>query len=103
MAVLAYIGILVLVPLFAAKESPFARFHTNQGLVLLIVDVIGIVLNYVLGAIFFAISWKLLFLTTIISLVIWLGLLAFSIIGIVNAASGKAKQLPLIGKITLLK
>jgi uncharacterized membrane protein len=103
MAVLAYIGILVLVPLFAAKESPFARFHTNQGLVLLIVDVIGIVLNYVLGAIFFAISWKLLFLTTIISLVIWLGLLAFSVIGIVNAASGKAKQLPLIGKITLLK
>ena len=36
MAVLAYLGILVLVPLFAARESRFARFHTNQGLILAI-------------------------------------------------------------------
>ena len=28
-AILAYIGILVLVPIFAAKESKFARFHAN--------------------------------------------------------------------------
>ena len=31
MAVLSYIGILVLIPILAAKESPFARFHANQG------------------------------------------------------------------------
>lgn len=31
MAILAYFGLLVFVPLFAAKESRFARFHTNQG------------------------------------------------------------------------
>ncbi|MEI8042594.1 MAG: DUF4339 domain-containing protein [Verrucomicrobiota bacterium] len=30
-AVLAYLGILFLVPLLAAKESRFARYHTNQG------------------------------------------------------------------------
>ena len=34
MAILAYFGILFLIPLLAAKESPFARYHTNQGLVL---------------------------------------------------------------------
>ena len=34
MAVLAYFGILVLIPIFAAKDSKFARFHANQGLVL---------------------------------------------------------------------
>lgn len=34
--ILAYIGILFLVPLFAAKDSQYARFHTNQGLVLFI-------------------------------------------------------------------
>ena len=39
MAILAYIGILVLIPIFAAKESKFARFHANQGLVLLIIMV----------------------------------------------------------------
>lgn len=36
MALLSYLGILVLVPLLAAKELRFARFHANQGLVLLI-------------------------------------------------------------------
>ena len=43
MAILAYFGLFVLIPLFAAKESPFARFHTNQGLILLIAGfVIGL-------------------------------------------------------------
>ena len=27
-------------PLFAAKESPFAKYHANQGLVLFILEVI---------------------------------------------------------------
>ena len=34
MSVLAYFGFLVIVPIVAAKNSPFARFHSNQGLVL---------------------------------------------------------------------
>ena len=36
MSVLAYLGLFVLIPIFAAKDSDFARFHSNQGLVLLI-------------------------------------------------------------------
>src|SRR5437762_547806 len=39
-AILAYLGILVLVPLLAAKESKFAQYHANQGLVLFIADII---------------------------------------------------------------
>ena len=31
MAILAYFGILFLIPLLAAKESAYARYHTNQG------------------------------------------------------------------------
>ena len=46
MGILAYIGVLVLVPLFAAKDSPFARFHCNQGIVLAITEVVlGVVLK----------------------------------------------------------
>ena len=33
MNILAYIGILVLVPIFAAKNSKVARFSSNQGLI----------------------------------------------------------------------
>ena len=30
MAILAYFGPLVLIPIFAAKQSKFARYHSNQ-------------------------------------------------------------------------
>ena len=95
MAILAYFGILVLVPLFAAKESPFARFHANQGLVLFVASIICFIVAAVLSSIS---SWLGL-IGTILYIVI--GVLA--IIGIINAATGKAKQLPLIGGIQLIK
>ena len=40
MAILSYFGILVLIPIFAAKDDAFARYHANQGLVLLIASAI---------------------------------------------------------------
>lgn len=97
-AILAYLGILVLVPIFAAKESKFARFHANQGLVLLICAVVVEVALSILslipyvGIVFSILSW-------IVSVVIFI----FCILGIVNAAQGKAKELPIIGKFKLLK
>lgn len=102
MAVLAYIGILFLIPLFAAKKSRFARFHTNQGLVLFIFEIIWGVVFGIVDAILNrvpvvgGIIW-------VIGLVVNILFLALMIIGIVNAAQGKAKQLPLIGGITILK
>lgn len=103
MAILAYIGILVLVPLFAAKESPYARYHANQGLILLILDVVLCIVAAILGAIFFAISWRLLFLSSLIWIIVSVIMLVLVIIGIMNAAGGKAKELPLIGKIRLIR
>lgn len=103
MAILAYIGILVLVPLFAAKESKFAKYHTNQGLILFICEIVYIIAYTIVTQILLAISWRLsLFLSPILSL---LGLVFFvlSIIGIINAAQGKEKPLPVIGKFMILK
>ena len=102
MAILAYLGILVIIPILAAKESKFARFHSNQGLVLLIASILFYIVYSILSSIIFAISWKLGFLVSIIGLI---GIVFFvlMIIGIVNAAGGKAKELPLIGKYRILK
>ena len=90
MAIIAYFGILVLIPLFAAKDSKFARFHTNQALILFITEIIAIIISKipVIG-----------FLGTILSCLCSI----FAIIGIVYAAQGKAKELPLIGKYKILK
>lgn len=96
MGVLAYLGLLVLVPLLAAKDSKFARFHSNQGLVLLIAEGICSVLSAILPLIPFWLIRLPIYLVQI-------ALFVLAIIGIVNAASGKAKELPLIGKITILK
>ncbi len=102
MAILAYFGPLVLIPIFAAKDSKFARYHSNQGLVLLIAAIVyGIAYN-IISAIILAISWRLLFITTIIGLVS-IVITVLAIIGIINAATGKAKELPLIGKFRILK
>lgn len=90
MSILAYIGILVLIPIFCAKDSKFARFHTNQGATLAVVELVcGILGKIPLLGIFFRL----------------IGLICFvlAIIGIVNVCNGKAKELPIIGKYTFIK
>ena len=111
-AVLAYLGVLVLIPIFAAKDSKFARFHANQGLVLVIFDIaIGIVtgilggvfrtqdtlLGYPLG------TYHTPFWVTSISGLLGLAIFVFIILGIVSACNGEEKELPIIGTIKILK
>ena len=90
-SVLSYIGILVLVPIFAGKDSRFARFHANQGLLLFLTLLVSSFLGIipVLGC--------------IVAAVAWIGVIIFEIMGIINAATGKAKELPIIGKYRILK
>lgn len=95
MALLSYIGFLFIVPLFAAKDSKFARFHANQGIVLFIAAIVLNIVSVLLGYIP-VVGWILAWVMR----VIWW---ALAVLGIVNALNGKAKQLPLIGGITILK
>lgn len=102
MALLAYLGLLFLVPLFAAPNSKYARYHTNQGLVLCLAAVAFGIVHVILTFLLLAISWRLSFLSTIIGL-LWIAFPVWCVIGIVNALNGKAKELPIIGKIKILK
>lgn len=104
MGILAYLSWLVLVPLLAAKESPFARYHTNQGLALAIVEIAWWILSAILTAIAgVSYSLGLIAIVGVISWILGIIFLVFSIIGIVNAAKGEMKPLPLIGGIKILK
>lgn len=89
MAVLAYI--IFLIPLLAAKDSRFAKFHTNQGLVLFI------------SAIIFSIVAAIPIIGWIIAPIIGLLITVLAIIGIINALNGRTKELPIIGKFKILK
>jgi len=106
-AILAYFWLLVLVPIFAAKESKFARFHANQGLVLCIVETAWWLINFIITAILIhTLSWSTLWLLSLWGVIYWLvsvGIFVFAIIGIVNAAQGSTKPLPIFGKFKILK
>ena len=80
MGVLCYLGLLWLVPLLAAKNSPFVKFHLNQGLLVLIIALASSILNWI--PIINIFGW-------IVSVIAF----AFAIIGIVHVCQGKAQEL----------
>lgn len=115
MAILSYFGPLVFIPMFAAPESKFTRYHANQGLVLLILDVAYAIVQAILMAILrgiFPWNWNYGYfggrgavfsiISAVLSLV-WIGIGILAIIGVINAVQGRAKELPIIGKIKILK
>lgn len=89
--ILAYIGILWLVGLIQMKEDPDVKFHVNQGIVL---SIAGVVLGII--AAIPVLGWILAPIGGIVILV-------FVILGIIAANKGEQKELPLIGKIRILK
>ena len=103
MAILSYFGLLVLIPLLAAKNSRFARFHANQGLIVLIAGVVGTIGQRILGLVLKYIPYIGGVLAGLIGFAVSAVLLVLAVLGIINAAQGKAKELPVIGKFRLLK
>jgi uncharacterized membrane protein len=99
--ILAYLSILWIVPLVVAKDSPFAKYHANQGLVLFIVEIALYIVLQIITTLLLMIP-GLGILAMFLSL-IWLGVIILLIIGIINAAAGKCVPLPIIGKFKLLK
>ena len=87
MAIVAYF--IFFIPLLTdAKHSPFAMFHANNGLIL---QAGGLIASFILAFIPF------------VGMIAQLGLFVLWIMGIVSAAQGQMKPLPLIGSITILK
>ncbi|MBO8172988.1 MAG: DUF4870 domain-containing protein [Bacillaceae bacterium] len=91
MGILAYI--LFFIPLLAARESKFAMYHANQGLNLFLTSVI---IN-VVGTIIPLLGWLLILPIGNLFVII------LAVMGIIHAAKGETKPLPIIGKYKLLK
>ena len=98
MSVLAYIGVLVLIPLFFRKDSKFARFNINQGLVLMFIEVAANLINKVCAAYLPGSSG----IVGLLCFIVWVVCIVLSIMGIVNAAKGRYKKLPIVGGVKIL-
>lgn len=90
MAALSYVGPLVFIPFLLKKSDAFIQYHVRQGFVV-----------FVIGALMWVISNWFGFIFTLLFplvLVITIGVIILSIIGIINAGKHVEKPLPLIGK-----
>ena len=95
LAIVGYIiPILFFIPLITdAKNSPFAKFHANQQLILLLA---AIAVN-VVGSIIPFLGWFIILPFGSIALIV------LAIMGIISAAKGEMKKLPVIGGIEIIK
>ncbi len=93
----AYVPLLFLIPLFAASNSPYAKFHANQGIIFTL-------FSFLLGIVFGILGFVLGFipiLGTIVGILLWaievIAVIGLLVIGMLNVSQGKAKRLPIIG------
>lgn len=75
-ALLSYLGVLVVIPLFGKTDSPFVQFHARQGFLILI-------------------GWVLAWLP--FGFIIGIVAFVFSIVGLINVINGDKKKLPFVG------
>jgi uncharacterized membrane protein len=89
-ALFAYLGILFIVPLIAGKDSRYARFHANQGIILFICSFLITTLSALP-----TVGWVFAVCHVLVVILV--------IYGIINAVTGKARELPVIGKFRILR
>ena len=102
LSMVSYVSLFNLIPLAihlfkSGKKSPYLAFHMNQGLNLAILEFAAWLLLGMLGQ-FPAIGW----IFTIAKYLLYVACAGCSVAGILNAVNGKAKEIPLIGKIKLV-
>ena len=91
--VLAYLGILALIPFFVVKDNEYVRWHSKQGLVLVAFEIALWIVLMIFG---FIPILNIIF--AFLGLFIWLGILILHIFCIVKAIRGEKWVVPVIGK-----
>lgn len=105
MAILAYIFFII--PLLAARDKKYAMYHTEQAIMLWIAFIVIYIAIWILTFIVGQISSSLACIISILGIIPWLAYVVLWIMGLINAAGGKLKELPVIGsyaaKLNLVK
>lgn len=100
---LSYIGPFFMIGLFSdMRKNPSLRFHINQGLILFICEIAGLIIHSIVNML---LGWIpiISLIPSVLLIFIILGSLAMSLYGIYNVAADKLNQLPIIGSISILK
>lgn len=121
MSVISYLGVLSLIPYLTEKKNGYVRFHAIQGLNLFIIELIYSVVYGILTSIIkvdgscgagyygslasaFGVTCKVTpWWVTVPLGLIGLCFTVLAIIGIINACQNKAKELPIVNQIKIVK
>lgn len=90
LSVLSYLGPLLVIPMVLRNKDDFARYHSNQGLALLLATGVGNMAAAILGSGFLGAAVEIFGIYCTVK-------------GIMNVVNGKKEPLPLIGGIKLFK
>jgi len=115
LAMISYLGPLSLIPFLVSKDSKFVQYHAKQGLNLFIVEMLIAIFSYFVTAIiqlpkmcnFGGVNYECgvytpWWLTLPVSLLETLTFI-LAIVGLVYACQGKAKEIPVLGKLKIIK
>lgn len=109
LALVSYLGYFFFIPMIVKPYSRYLRFHGNQGLTLalylLAVTIVNTIITSIIGLAAVTITAALVvtIVNAIIHFILYGSFLLLAGIGIYNAVKGYAKELPLIGKIRILR
>ena len=104
------------IPLIFERESKFVKFHINQGFNLFVIFIVYAIVYGILSKVtlveqlcsingleFHCGKYVVPWFVELPFLLLGLGLVIALIYGIINVINGRAKQIPIIGKFSLLK
>lgn len=81
------------------EEKSFNAFHLRQSLGLLITGFLAALAIGIVSSILLSISSHFSLITSLMNPIVSIGILVLAVMGIINAANGQKKELPLIGEL----
>ena len=102
LSAISYIGFLWIVPLIKGRRSNLTMFHINQGISLLIAEIIYSIFYLILKKILLEISIWLYPIIAVAGIAEFIFII-FAVLGITSAIKGEKRELPIIGGIKILK
>lgn len=121
MSIISYLGFLSIIPYLSEKKNKYVRYHAVQGMNLFVLEMIYSVIYGILTSVIkvkgscgggyygsladaFGVTCKVTpWWITLPLGIIGLGFTVLAIIGIVNACQDKAKELPIVNQIKIIK
>lgn len=97
--ILSYLSVLCLIPYFLENKNNFVKFHAKQGLNLFLLEIIVGFSSSVLVVLLLFLGFAVVLVRNIIECIFFV----VSIIGIIDVIQGKARELPIVNKIKIVK